>query len=226
MGVVYLRTNLINGMQYVGQTTNLPTRKHNWNTLDKPYSNKVIDNARIEYGLENFSFEILRKCDTKDELNEWERYYIKTLNTRYPNGYNMCDGGKGCSGWIMPEEQRKALSESRKGENSPMYGKKPWNTGKKLPKEFGEAVSKGLKGKTKGIKKSEEHKRKIGLAHAKPIVQVKPNGEVVEWESANAAAKQLGYNFSHICAVCRGERNRHKGSEWYYKTDYEKRLEN
>lgn len=149
MGVVYLRTNLINGMQYVGQTMNLPTRKHNWNTLDKPYSNKVIDNARIEYGLENFSFEILRKCDTKDELDEWERYYIKTLNTRYPNGYNMCDGGKGCSGWIMPEEQRKALSESRKGENSPMYGKKPWNTGKKLPKEFGEAVSKGLKGKPK-----------------------------------------------------------------------------
>lgn len=225
MGVIYLRTNLVNGMQYVGQTRNLPTRKHNWKTLDKPYSNKVIDNDRIVFGLDNFSFEILKECNTKDELDEWERYYIKELNTRYPNGYNMCDGGRGCSGWVMPEEQKKKLSESRKGENNPRYGKPPWNALRKPPKSFGEAVSKGLKGKTKGRKKTEEHKRKIGLAHSIPIVQVKPDGEVVEWVSASEAARQLNYNFSHICACCRGERRFHKKSKWYTKEDYQKMLE-
>lgn len=224
MGVIYLRTNLVNGMQYVGQTRNLPTRKHDWKTLDKPYSNKVIDNARIEYGLDNFSFEILRECDTKDELDEWERYYIKKLNTRFPNGYNMCDGGRGCSGWKMPEEQRRKLSENRKGEKCYFYGKKPWNTGKKLSKEFCDAVSKGLKGKTKGIKKSDDHKRKIGLAHAIAVIQLTLDGEFVkEWESA-AEAGRHGYNFSHICACCRGERKKHKGFKWMFKEEYEKML--
>lgn len=212
-------------MQYVGQTRNLPTRKHEWKALDKPYSNKVIDKARIEYGLENFSFEILRECDTKDELDEWERYYIKRLNTRFPNGYNMCDGGRGCSGWVMPEEQRQKLSEDRKGERNGMFDKKPWNTGKKLPKEFGEAVSRGLKGKTKGVKKSEEHKRKIGLAHAIPIVQLTLDGEFVkEWTCAAEAAETLGFNNSSICACCRERLNKHKGFRWMYKEEYEKRL--
>ena len=224
MGVIYLRTNLVNGMQYVGQTTNLPARKHNWKTLDKPYSNKVIDNDRIVFGLDNFSFEILKECDTKDELDEWERYYIKELNTRYPNGYNMCDGGRGCSGWVMPEEQRLKLSESRKGEGNGMHGKLPWNAGKKMNDDFCNAVSRGIKGKTKGIPKSEEHKRKIGLAHAVPIIQVNKNGEIVEWESANEVAKVLGYNFSHIRACCRGERHTAYGCEWYNKDEYEKML--
>ena len=224
MGVIYLRTNLVNGMQYVGQTRNLPCRKHNWKTLDKPYSNKIIDEDRVKFGLENFTFEILRECDTKDELDEWERYYIKTLNTRFPNGYNMCDGGRGCSGWIMPEEQRKKLSESRKGEKSNFFGKLPWNALKKPPKSFGEAISRGLKGKTKGVKKSEEHKRKIGIAHAVPVIQLTQDNKFVkEWESA-AEAGRNGYNFSHICACCRGERTKHKGYKWMYKSDYEKIL--
>ena len=224
MGVVYLRTNLVNGMKYVGQTRNLPTRKHNWKTLDKPYSNKVIDEDRIKYGLDNFSFEILRNCDTQDELDEWERYYIRELKTKYPNGYNMCDGGRGCSGWKMPEEQRKALSESKKGEKCNFYGKKPWNALRKPPKSFGEAVSRGLKGKTKGVKKSEEHKMKIGLAHSIAIVQLTSDGEFVrEWVSATEAGRN-GFNFSHISACCRGERKKHKGFKWMYKNDYEKML--
>lgn len=223
MGVIYLRTNLVNGMQYVGQTKNIVARESNWKNLDKKYSNSVITDARAEFGLDNFKMEILKECDTNDELDEWERYYIKELNTRYPNGYNMCDGGKGCSGWVMPEEQRLKLSESRKGEKNGMYGVKPWNTGKKLSKEFSESISRGLKGKMKGVPKSEEHKRKIGLAHAKPVVQVYPNGDVVEWESANAASEN-GYNFSHICSCCRGERQHHKKCKWYHKDEYEKML--
>lgn len=208
-------------MMYVGQTTNLPCRKHNWKTLDKPYSNKVIDSARIEYGLDNFTFEILKECNSKEELDEWERYYIKKLNTRYPNGYNMCDGGKGCSGWKMPEEQRKKLSESRKGEKSYFFGKKPWNALRNPPKSFGEAISKGLKGKTKGVPKSEEHKKKIGIAHAIPVVQLTLDDKFIkEWESA-AEAGRNGYNFSHISACCRGERNSHKKYKWIYKSDYE-----
>lgn len=221
MGVVYLRRNEINGMMYVGQTKNLKRRQWDWSHLEKKYSNDILDAAREEYGTENFSFTILSECDTQDELDRWERHYIKIYRTRYPNGYNLCDGGKGCSGWIMPEEIRKKLSESKKGEGNPMYGVKPWNTGKKWSDENKKKISEGRKGKLKGVPKSEEHKRKIGLAHAKAIVQVFPDGTTKEWESANEAGKN-GYNFSHICACCRGERNKHKGCKWYLKEDYEK----
>ena len=30
MGVIYLRTNLVNGMQYVGQSTNFKQREYEW----------------------------------------------------------------------------------------------------------------------------------------------------------------------------------------------------
>lgn len=221
MGVVYLRRNKINGMMYVGQTKNAKRRQWEWSNLNKTYSNGIITAAREEYGAENFSFEILAECDTQDELDKWERYYIKTYNTRYPNGYNLCDGGKGCSGWVMPEEQKKRLSEQRIGDKNPMYGVKSWNTGKKWSDENRKKISEGLKGKTKGRKKSEDHKRKIGLSHAKAVIQVFPDGTVKEWESA-AEAGRNGYNFSHICACCRYERKKHKKCEWYYKEDYEK----
>ena len=221
MGVVYLRRNEINGMMYVGQTKNLRRRQWEWSHLEKKYSNDILDAAREEYGTENFSFTILSECDTQDELDRWERHYIKIYRTRYPNGYNLCDGGKGCSGWIMPEEQRKKLSESRKGEKNHFYGKKPWNTGKKWSDENRKKISEGRKGKLKGVPKSEEHKRKIGLAHAKAIVQVFPDGTTKEWESANEAGRH-GYNFSKISACCRGERNKHKDCKWYLKEDYEK----
>ena len=225
MGVIYLRTNLANGKQYVGQTVNFRQREYDWSKrLNRDYAGVYINNAREKYGTENWSVEILKECDTEDELNEWERYYIKKLNTKAPNGYNLSDGGEGCSGWIMPEEQRVTLSEIRKGSNNPMYGKLPWNALIKPPKSFGEAVSRGLKGKTKGIKKSEEHKHKIGLAHAKAIIQLTLKGEFVkEWESA-AEAGRHGFNFSSICACCRGERNKHNGFKWMFKSEYEKRL--
>lgn len=223
MGVIYLRTNLVNGMQYVGQTMNIASRERDWKNLDKKYSNSVITDARAEFGLDNFKMEIIKECKTRDELDEYERYYIKTLNTRYPNGYNMCDGGKGCSGWVMPENQKKKLSESRKGENNGMFGIKPWNTGKKMSKEFREAISRAVKGKLKGVPKTEEHKKKIGLAHSKAIVQIKEDGTVIHWVSASEAGRN-GYNFSHICSCCRGERKRAHKCKWMYKEDYEKML--
>lgn len=224
MGIIYLRTNTVNGMQYVGQTKNIDKRNASWKNLKKNYSNPFISEERRKYGLDSFSFAILKECDDS-EMDDLERYYIKTLNTRYPNGYNMCDGGKGCSGWIMPEKNKQNLSEKRKGGNNPMFGVKPWNTGKEWSDENKKKISDGLKGKMKGVPKSEEHKRKIGLAHSKPVIQILPDGTAKEWESA-ADAGRNGFNFSHICACCRGERNKHKGSKWVYKDEYEKMLGN
>lgn len=145
MKCIYLRTNLVNGKQYVGQANDFKQREYDWKCLKNHYAGKLIYNARKKYGLENFKTEVLRECKTKDELNEWEKYYIKTLNTKVPNGYNLTDGGEGTLGVIVSDETRKKMSDVKKGrhvseetkkkiseakkgkyvgESSPMYGRK------------------------------------------------------------------------------------------------------
>ena len=99
MGVIYLRTNKVNGKQYVGQVTTkrFKARQNKWKSNSYRYAGKAINNARAKYGIDAFDFEILKECDDK-ELDFWEMYYIKELNTKVPNGYNMTDGGEGRSG--------------------------------------------------------------------------------------------------------------------------------
>ena len=152
MGVIYVRLNLINGKKYVGQATNLEVRQKTWKNLNKPYAGPAINAARAKYGIDNFGFEILKECKD-DELDYWEKYYIKELNTKAPYGYNLTEGGGGMSGYTLSEETRKKLSE--------------WNKGKKLSEETKQKISEWKKGKTtwnKGKKLSEETKKKMSEA--------------------------------------------------------------
>ena len=170
MGVIYLRTNKINGKKYVGLTTDLKARQNRWNNLNLPYAGNVINNARKKYGIESFGFEILKECED-NELNQWEMYYIKELNTKVPYGYNMTDGGDGTSGCTVSEETKQKMSEAQKGKTA-------WNKGKKLSEEHKIKISKGKKGKhrseetkqkiskgKKGKKLSEETKQKMSETH-------------------------------------------------------------
>ena len=76
MKCIYLRTNLVNGKQYVGQTNDFKQREYDWKCLKAIYANKYLSCARMKYGFDNFKVEILRECKTQKELNEWEKYYI------------------------------------------------------------------------------------------------------------------------------------------------------
>ena len=91
---VYLRTNKVNGMQYVGQTNNFEKREREWKCLKARYANKLIQSDREKYGIENFSTAILAECDTQEEAWELEEKYAAELNTIQPNGYNRAYGGK------------------------------------------------------------------------------------------------------------------------------------
>ena len=135
MKCIYVRTNLVNGKKYVGQANNFDKREQDWK-YDSRYSGGVIDKARNKYGIENFETKVLRECETKEELNYWEQYYIKELNTKVPNGYNLTDGGEGAVGIIVSAETRKKSSISHKGQHSSPQteikkGHTPWNKGKK-----------------------------------------------------------------------------------------------
>ena len=74
---IYKITNLINGMVYIGQSNNIAER---WRQhikrgvgADPPTQNKLYP-AMLEYGAENFTFEIIEECNAS-QLTEREKYY-------------------------------------------------------------------------------------------------------------------------------------------------------
>lgn len=124
IGFVYMTTNLVNGMRYIGQHTR--GRK---NYLG---SGTLITRAIQKYGKENFSREILEYSDSNESLDELERFYIKKYNSvDSPKFYNIAEGGKVINYWKgkkRSEASNKKTSESMKslnlsGERNPMFGK-------------------------------------------------------------------------------------------------------
>lgn len=224
MGVIYLRTNKVNGKKYVGLTTDLKVRENVWNNFSHHYAGKAINAARAKYGVDAFDFEILKECDDK-ELDFWETYYIKELNTKVPYGYNMTEGGEGRNGSSVSEETKKKISETLKGNI-------PWNKGKTniYSEETKKKMSETLKGKTpwnKGKHWSEEWKQKMSeskkgipnIKLSKPVLQIdKDTNEVIaEFPSVAEVQRQFGYHHSNILNSCRGKLKSAYGYKWQYK---------
>jgi len=86
--IIYKTTNLITGKIYIGKDV-----KNNPSYLG---SGVYICRSIKKHGKENFKKEVICECSSKEELNEKEKYWIKTLNSKDHNiGYNFADGGIG-----------------------------------------------------------------------------------------------------------------------------------
>lgn len=228
MGVIYLRTNLTNGMQYVGQTVNFPKRESHWKCLKHRYANQLLTDDREKYGFDSFNVEILKECDNID-LDFWERYYIEKYNTVFPNGYNANEGGT--INFKHSENTKKKISEANSGENNGMFGVAPWNKGSTLSTEIKQKLSVSHKGNKSALGHilTDESKQKISkskkgvpnLALSKAVIQVSQNGEITRYNSV-ADAKRKG--FCGVDRVCRGERPMAYNSKWYYEDYYKKML--
>ena len=85
--VIYMIRHKLTRKIYVGKTTR--TLEERINEHLRNSRNSYIDRSIKKYGFENFEVEILSKCDTIEELNEREKFWIKELNSKFPNGYNL-----------------------------------------------------------------------------------------------------------------------------------------
>ena len=65
-GVIYVITNLIDGMKYVGQTTR--SVKERFKEHARRKDTLIGQNIRI-YGKDKFKIEVLEECETQNELN-------------------------------------------------------------------------------------------------------------------------------------------------------------
>src|ERR1035437_9505393 len=84
--IIYKTTNLINGKYYVGKD-----EKNNPEYLG---SGKILKLAINKNGRKNFKKEVLETCETREELNEREKFWINVLSAT-TLGYNIADGGTG-----------------------------------------------------------------------------------------------------------------------------------
>ena len=75
-------------------------------------ASSAIGNAIRKYGLENFTIEVIEECETLEQLNEREMFWIAYFNSKAPNGYNLTNGGEG---GIPCDDTRAKLSAARKG---------------------------------------------------------------------------------------------------------------
>ena len=151
---IYCITHTESGKKYVGQSLNCVERwKHH--TTPKKNSNG-IKGAIMKWGVEAFTFSIIEECKSED-LNDREVWWIETLGTLSPSGYNLISGGG--QGTSYSKETKQKIAESMKG-NTNCMGKSPSDETKKK-------LSESLKGRTalnKGKTLSEESKKKISDA--------------------------------------------------------------
>lgn len=159
-GYVYKITNNVNGKIYIGQKKSEKLIENYWG------SGKLIVEAIKKYGKDNFSREVLEWCETKDELNQRERYFIEKFNARSPDvGYNLALGGT-VIGMNHSAETRAKMSASHKGKPKSEAAKRKMSEahkGKHLSEEHRKAINETQKismiGKNVGKKHSEETKR-------------------------------------------------------------------
>ena len=124
-GYIYKVTNLVNNKIYIGQTTqtfNVRKSGHISKAINKK-SNSAFHAAIRKYGIEQFEWSIIWTGDS-ELLDEMEIYYIQKYNSFINNkkGYNMTLGGGGNRGFVMSDEQKEKIRQTKKSQS--LKGKK------------------------------------------------------------------------------------------------------
>lgn len=200
-----------------------------------------FNRAIQKYGWENIKHKIIMEDLTKAEACSFEKKLIKELNSNdYNYGYNITDGGEGCSGLVgeknpnygkkWTEEQRQKMQERLK--EHPIYhtetSKKKIGNAVKMRwenLEYRESMS-GVNAPCYG-RTGEKHPM-YGVTGkdnplSKKVVCLNTNEVYV---SATEASKIRNVNLSKLCMCCRGDRKSCGKDEsgnplhWIYYTDY------
>lgn len=104
-GTVYIVANTLNGKHYVGQTIV---------ANNSAGHGKMLTQAYKKYGKQNFTYDVIRSgIECANTLNYLERFWIKTVDSRIPNGYNIEHGGR--RGERIADETRALMSVKSKG---------------------------------------------------------------------------------------------------------------
>ena len=87
---IYKITNIYSGKVYVGQSKNIFKRRmQHFSELERgTHKNAALQADWNKSGGKGFRWEVIEYCSI-EKLNEREQYWITTLNTFAPHGYNQ-----------------------------------------------------------------------------------------------------------------------------------------
>lgn len=194
-GVIYKITNSQNGMIYIGQTK-MQVRDRWRLHCSKNSTCSLLHKAIEEYGKEAFKIEVIDSGESREELNQKEKYWIEKEQSISPNGYNLDKGGYFIE---YTDEAKKRMSENHadvSGKKNPRYGARCSEETKKL-------IADRLRGRYTG-KNSTYHKAVINI----------DTGE--RFDTATEAADKYGVTVSTLTKTCRGVQKRSAGFRWAF----------
>lgn len=201
-GIIYKVTNKINGKVYIGQTTQgLRRRKkaHIRDAVNKKY-NSVFHKALLKYN--DFAWEIIDQCDSRQQLNEMEFHYIKQYDSKAPNGYNLTFGGDGMDGFTVSEETKVKISKAMTGKKSYWYGKHHTAATKKKLSDLASLRRRGTP--------SKDTKNKIAESLRKTYLIVFPNGISKVVTNLKKFCLDNNLNYKNMNACANKKRKTHK----------------
>lgn len=195
-GLIYLIIDGTNDKEYVGQTTRTVEdrfQEHKWCQTSN------IGRAIRKRGAENFATAILKECDNQEELNYWEKHFIASRNTRWPEGYNNSEGGEG--GWERTSESIAKMSRS----------------GMRHRNESKASIAQTLTGKS-GQPHTEEEKAILSAKcpNKRKVICVETG---VVYDSVSEAARFNHLSLQSIHRVCQNKRKRTGGFHWKFVND-------
>lgn len=244
---IYKITNQKNGMVYIGSSIEVERRwrqhkEASINEKDHHYNYPLMVAFR-EFGIANFTFEVIDTLPTWEAMIEAEHNWILKENCVVPNGYNQTD--KTNSPMFDPAIAKKMSDTKREkygkrvceidstknilniwnslaeaGENTGLDRFKISNVCNGTRLTTGNRIFRFLDDENQII----EPEAKVNKVQSNRITKTsrrvgaydKDNNLIQEFDSLQLAAQFCGGNSSTISAVCRGKRNSHKNYIWRY----------
>ena len=113
--IIYKVTNLENQKIYIGQTINSLEHRKNGHYRDANCSKKkntYFHNALLKYPKDSFIWEEIETCQTKEELDKREQYWISYYKSN-EIGYNLKAGGQ-LGGGVNSQSTKNKIGETSK----------------------------------------------------------------------------------------------------------------
>jgi group I intron endonuclease len=197
---IYGICNLLNGKWYVGSSTNIFHRllAHRARLKAGDHPNPHLQSSFKKYGINAFTCEVLQAIHgTKEKLLALEETWIGRLSALM-DGYNLREDASSNAGMVMSKETRIKMSKSRKAYLS-LLGVRD-NIRRTMLSLPSEVVCRGLRGRTpwnKGMKMSDEFRRKVSVGHMGQVISDENKNKLRQRLLKSPINAPVTYTFTH-----------------------------
>jgi group I intron endonuclease len=112
---IYILMSDVTDGVYVGQTIRPKSRFYRHRFASTQKCDYPLYRAFRKYGKNHFQMYVIEECNSHQDANEAEMFYIAYFTSIGASLYNLTKGGDGCLGHKRSLETRRKMSEKAKG---------------------------------------------------------------------------------------------------------------